>query len=216
MPKSLFRAACLAACLAFTPLGLAAHADDEMQNPHLSAQDLADLDRVSAYLNDLTTLKGSFVQLSSNGGMATGTFYMRKPGRIRFEYDPPVQVLFVSNGTFVSVEDKELETVNSYPLSATPLKLLLDDRINLAEDTTVTDLDREEGRLFVTAEEEDGLAQGRLTMIFSEPDLELRQWVIMDAQGIETTIALRDVVHGVSLDPALFVPTDYDFEDVRD
>lgn len=188
-----------------------AHAQGSSRNPHLSDADVADLDRISRYLNDLTTMQGTFLQISDNGGMATGVFYMRRPGRLRFEYDDPVPIVFISDGTFVSIEDKELESVNSYPLRSTPLHLLLKKNVDLAEEADIVALDRREGRLIVTAREDEGLAQGDLTMIFTEPELELTQWVVLDAQGVETSIALRDVVYGEKINPALFRATDYDF-----
>lgn len=180
------------------------------------AQIEADLRRVSDALNAITTMKGDFVQISETGGMATGSFYLRKPGRVRFEYDPPAQILFVADGRLISVEDKEMETVNSYPLSATPLKLLLDDDIDLTREAKIVEVFRQGGQLHVKARADDGLAEGELTMVFSEPDLELRQWVILDAQDVETTVALRNVEYGMKLSASLFRPTDYDFENVRD
>lgn len=204
------------------PAGTMPAAADEEDNAHLTPIQRADLERVNQYLNGLTTLKGRFIQVSDGGEgqarQATGNFYIRKPGRMRFEYDAPVPVLFIADGTLVSIEDKELETVNSYPLSATPLKLLLQKETDLIDEAQISRVERREGFLFVTARKDGGIAEGELTMVFEmAPDaLNLIEWTVVDAQQITTRVILRDVEHGMKLSAALFVATDYDFEDVRD
>jgi len=178
----------------------------------LSEQDRADLERISDYLTRVKTMKGRFLQVTSEGGSAEGEFYVLKPGRMRFDYDPPIPIVFLADGTWVKIEDADLETVNSYPLSETPLKYLVADQIDLARDAKITKIERLMGQIRVTAVEDEGYAQGSLTMIFSDPGLELRQWVMVDAQGVRTTIALREVQEGLDLDPGLFVARDFDFE----
>lgn len=215
-----------AAGLAFIIMLASPVAADDVNNSRLSARDREDLERVSRYLNTLPPLKGRFLQISveadpdpSNrrGGRtihAEGTFYLKQPGRLRFEYDPPQHVLFIADGRFVTVEDKELESVNNYPLSDTPLYLLLKGDLNLIEDAQIASVERTPGQLRVTArkDDEDDMS-GRLTMVFSYPVLELLQWTVVDARDTRTTVALRKVQKGVKLDPALFRATDYDFED---
>ncbi len=174
------------------------------RNDHLSEQDRADLERISDYLNSIKTLRGEFIQISDSGGVAKGKFWLRKPGRLRFEYDPPVPIVLIADGTVVAVEDKELETVNTYPLSATPLKLILARKIRLAKDADITGVIRREDQIIVTAREDEGVAQGQITMFFKEPELALRQWVIIDAQGVETSVSLLNVVAGERIPNSLF------------
>ncbi|MFP3945010.1 MAG: LolA family protein [Alphaproteobacteria bacterium] len=192
-----------------------------VNNSHLSKRDVQDLRRVSHYLNTLPPLKGRFLQVSeepsAEGGRtlhAKGTFYLKQPGRMRFEYDPPQQVLFISDGRFVTVEDKEMESVNNYPLSDTPLHLLLKGDLNLVKDARIVAVKRTAGHLQVTARKGGGDdMSGQLTMTFAYPTLELRQWTVVDSRETRTTVTLRKVQKGVRLKPGLFRATDYDFED---
>lgn len=174
-------------------------------SPTLSPDDIQDLDRVSAYLNGMRTLKGDFTQIDSRGQVAEGVFYLRKPGQARFEYTKPDTLgAIVSDGTWLLVQDKKLKTGTRYPLSSTPLKILLRKKVDLASETRVVAVEREPGLIAVTARDDKGLAQGELTLVFSDPNLELRNWTIKDAQGALTTVALRDLHYGVALDPKLF------------
>ena len=174
-------------------------------NPKLSSDDIQDLDRVSAYLNGLTTVTGDFSQIAQDGEMSEGKFYMSRPGRVRFDYKEPKDApLLIADGEYFSVEDRKLKSVARYPLNATPLNLLLRKDVDLAKDSRVVKVERQPGMLSVTARDDKGLAQGELTLIFHDPGLELRNWIIRDAQGNYTTIAVRDLKEGVQLDPALF------------
>ncbi len=167
-----------------------------------------DLTRISDYLNGIETLEGRFIQVASNGVQDQGKFYLRRPGRLRFEYDDPNPITIVADGTWVTLTDRKLKTVDRYPLGATPLKLLLKKNVNLAKDANIVDVARDPGSLSVTAREEDGPAQGELTMVFTDPRLELMQWIITDAQGFTTTVALRDLRRDTKISPSLFVVKD--------
>lgn len=173
--------------------------------PQFSEQDIADLNRVNEYLNSLGFLSGRFIQISdSGGGYSEGDFYMAERTRLRFEYDDPIPLTFISNGTFVGVDNREMETVSQYPIGSTPLRALLRRNVDLATDANVTAVERVPGQLRIVATEDSGFAQGELTMVFSDPGLELRQWIIVDAQGRRTTVALRDVVEVAELPRDLF------------
>ncbi len=175
-----------------------------------SASELDDLQQVNDYLNGLGFLTGRFVQISdTGGGYAEGTFYMAERTRLRFEYDPPVQLTFISDGSFVGIDNAELETTSQFPIGATPLRVLLRRDVDLTADANITAIERVPGQLRVVATEDDGLAQGELTLIFSVPGLELRQWVIVDAQGHRTTVALQEVQEVDGLPDDLFRFTDY-------
>jgi outer membrane lipoprotein-sorting protein len=180
----------------------AAHAKT---NPALSVDDIQDLDRVSAYLNDMKTLTGGFTQIDSRGQLAEGLFFLRRPGQARFEYTKPKTLgAIIADGTWLLVQDTKLKTAQRYPLSSTPLSILLRKKVDLAGETRIVAVTREPGMLAVTARDDKGLAQGELTLVFTDPGLELRNWTIKDAQGGLTTVALRDVRRGVALDPKLF------------
>lgn len=177
----------------------------------LGAEDAELVARASAYLNGITTLRGRFQQISE-AGFFHGSYYIARPGRLRFEYDPPVPLLFVVDGTFVAIDDKELRTVNRYPLSATPLRILLAENVDLAAEARIALIERLPGQSRLTLIEDEGLAQGELTLVFEEPSFALSQWIILDAQGTRTTVRLESQEAGMSLDPNLFRLRDYGYE----
>ncbi|MGF1554451.1 MAG: outer membrane lipoprotein carrier protein LolA [Paracoccaceae bacterium] len=169
-----------------------------------SGADARDLARISNYLNGTNTLKGTFVQVGPDGDVSTGDFFMRRPGRVRFEYDVPNPALIVADGTWVAVIDRRAQTLDRYPLSRTPLDILLSDRVDLRGSGVVQSIERAEGRIRVRAVDPDAPDQGSITMIFADNPLELRQWVVVDAQGLTTTIALSELQANVSIDPRMF------------
>jgi len=180
-----------------------------------SEEQIADLQRVNEYLNGLGHLTGRFIQVSdTGGGFSEGTFYMAERTRLRFEYAPPIPLTFISDGGFVGIVNSELETTSQYPIGATPLRVLLRRNVDLTEDAQISAVERLPGQLRVVASEEDGIAQGELTMVFSIPGIELRQWIIVDAQGRRTTVALRDVQEVGELDGDLFRFPQFDDDDI--
>lgn len=198
------RAFVLALCLATAAVTAAAAATPGFMHYERSDADKADLDRISNSLNSVHSLKGGFVQIGPDGQVDQGTFYIQKPGRMRFEYAAPNPVLIVSDGSNVAVQNRRLNTVDAYPLVTTPLSLILSDDLNLKRNPSIAGITREPGELILSARAASSKVSGNLTMVFSDPGLELRQWTIVDAQGYSTTVSLRDVQPGVTLDPALF------------
>lgn len=169
-----------------------------------SGEDMRDLARISNYLNGMETLEGDFVQVGPDGESSEGQFYLRRPGRIRFEYERPNPTLVVADGFWVGVYDTRLNTLDRYPLKSTPLELLLRERVDLRQEGAVKSIERGEGQIRVKAHDPEKPDQGSITMIFSDNPLELRQWVVVDAQGLTTTVALNDVRSNVQIDPKLF------------
>lgn len=164
----------------------------------------SELDRISAALNAIHTMKGGFMQIDPDGGIAQGKFYIEKPGRMRFEYNPPVPTLIVSDGTTIVVKNTKLNTMDRYPLVSTPLDLVLSDKLDLKDNDAVMSFQHEGNSLIVKAQSTDSRASGFITLVFADPGIELRQWTVVDAQGLATTVALRDVEKDVSLEPSLF------------
>lgn len=173
----------------------------------LSADDKADLDRVSAYLSGLSDMQGQFLQVGPDGSLAEGKFYLRRPGRLRFEYTPPEKMLVVADGVWVAVKDG-FSATQRYPLGSTPLGILLQNHVNLAEEVRVLSVERQPGVLRVKLQDKSGNAPGDLTLVFDEPSLQLRQWIVTDAQGLQTTVALRGIQSGLRADNSLFVLKD--------
>lgn len=193
------------AILAATVATAGAHAAEaSATNADLSASDRADLTRVDNYLSGLTNLQGNFLQVGPDGSLAQGKFYLRRPGRMRFQYDPPEKLLVVADGTWVAVKDG-FSAAQRYPLGSTPLGILLDDHVDLAKEVKVLAVERQPGALRITLADKNDNAPGNITLIFDAPDLQLRQWIVTDAQGLQTTVALRNIQSGIHADNALFV-----------
>lgn len=169
-----------------------------------SDEQKADLDTVSAYLNAVQTMTGSFVQIGPDGSVAQGRFFISKPGKMRFDYNPPSPTMVVSNGLSITVYNTQLKTQDSYPLSSTPLNLLLSNRLKLASNKDVVGIERQDGQIIVHARSNDRRATGNITIVFSGPDPELKQWTIVDGQGLPTTVTLRDVQTGTPVPLSLF------------
>lgn len=168
-------------------------------------EDYAALGRVSAYLNSIKTMQSGFLQLRPDGQVDEGQLYISKPGRIRFEYLPPYPVLMVSDGRRVAVQNKKLNTVDTYSLSDTPFALILENNIDLGRNPAVVKIVKQNGTILVYARSVNTKTQGNIVFVFSDPEIELRQWSYTDNQGQTTTITLRQTVTGRPVDDAKFV-----------
>lgn len=171
-------------------------------------QRAAIIDRVNGYFNALQHLRGRFSQIGPNGEFSEGVFYLERPGKMRFEYALPNPLLVVADGFWVGIEDRNMKTTDKYPLAATPLSLLLEERVDLNEEARIIDAREEEGFISVTFEDKEGSAPGQLTLVFGSEDLMLRQWIVLDAQGLRTEVSVFDLVVGAPVDPTLFWITD--------
>lgn len=170
----------------------------------LTAEDQKDVKRVESYLNGITTMQARFQQYSEQGGLAQGRIYLRRPGRMRVEYAPPVPVLLVSDGTMVTYLDTELDQRNQIPLSSSPLWFLLRQNVELARDVTITDVQRAPGGLKMSMYQTDEPDAGTVTLVFRDPPLELMHWYLKDAQGQEIQVALFETSFGQELSNNLF------------
>jgi outer membrane lipoprotein-sorting protein len=170
----------------------------------LNAQDRADLARVEAYLNGLTTLRARFLQIAQSGAAAEGTAWISRPGRMRFEYDPPEPLLLVANAGQFLMYDRELRAPTTVLISQTPLGIILRERVRLSGDVTVTGIERSGGFLRVTLYRTSEPNEGRLTLVFNPDPLELRQWAVLDAQRRETRVSLYRIETGLRFPASLF------------
>jgi outer membrane lipoprotein-sorting protein len=173
----------------------------------LTQQDQADLQRIAAYLGGITTMYARFYQYSANRGTASGQVWMERPGRMRFEYNPPSPILLIADRFYVYYVDKQLAEVQKVGLKSTPAWLLLRDPITF-DDLIVTGFARTALYLQVTLVEKAHPDSGNLTMTFSQQPFALRQWTIVDAQRRTTTVTLAGEQFGMALDPTLFVYQD--------
>jgi outer membrane lipoprotein-sorting protein len=206
--KPFRRAATLLGAL-YLVLGLGGAGQPVPQPPiQLTAQQQADLAKVSAYLNSIRSLKSNFVQLGPSGQLDQGTVYIEKPGRMRFSYDAPSPTLIVATGGNVYVRNARLNTVDRYSLSNTPLGILLDAQVDLLRNKAIMGVQEQGDSLIVQARTSANRNQSNIALVFSWPNLELRQWMVKDNQGGVTTVALNGALTGVTLDDALFaIPT---------
>jgi outer membrane lipoprotein-sorting protein len=176
-----------------------------VQPASLSAADRALVGRVEGYFNAVRTMRARFLQAASTGQTAEGSVVLQRPGRMRIEYDPPVPVLIVADGSWLIYHDRQLNQISYLPLGSTPAGILVGDKIDLDGGAlTITDFNRAAGVIRLTVVRTASPADGSLTLVFSESPLELRQWRVVDAQGVATTVSLLEIVTGVRLDPELF------------
>jgi outer membrane lipoprotein-sorting protein len=170
------------------------------------AKQRALLDRISNYLSSVQTMVGKFVQVGPDGGRTEGTFYMQKPGRVRFEYNPPSPIDIIADGSSVVVRDRKLATQDLYPLSQTPLRYLLAERISLLRDTDVVSVSADDSFATVVIEQKQlFVGTDRLMIMFDAKDLTLKQWTVTDPQGFDTTVAVYNLDSTKKPDPNLFV-----------
>ena len=164
--------------------------------------------RVEAYLNGVKSFSARFLQVDNAGNVVQGQLYMRRPGRLRFEYDAPSPLLLVADGVWLVLHDRELEQINRFPLYETPLSVLVDDPVNLRERVEVVEVEEGLGVLRLKIIDRELPDEGWMGVTFTEPPLLLRQWKIKDAQGGITALSLTDIRVNQKLDPKLFVLTD--------
>jgi len=172
---------------------------------HLEPKQRALVDKVSAYLTRVQVMSGDFAQVGPDGRQSKGQFYVQKPGKVRFDYDQPSRIDIIADGSSVVVRDRKLATQDVYPLSQTPLRFLLADRIDLLRDTTVTSVSADDTYVTVVVEERQALiGTSRLMMMFGAKDFALKQWVVTDPQGYDTTVALSNLDTARRPDPNMF------------
>jgi outer membrane lipoprotein-sorting protein len=169
------------------------------------AKQRALVDRISNYLTNVQTLVGDFVQVGPDGTRTEGQFYIQKPGKVRFEYNPPAKIDIVADGQSVVVRDRELATQDVYPLSQTPLRFLLSDRIDLLRDTNLVSVSADDVFVTVVIEEKTAIVgTNRLMLMFGAKDFQLRQWTVTDPQGYDTTVAVYNLDTNTKPDPSMF------------
>jgi outer membrane lipoprotein-sorting protein len=162
------------------------------------------LANIDAYFNSFRTMEGQFTQIGPNGEQSEGVFFMSRPGKIRFHYRPPVKLDIIADGSSVAVRDNKAMTQDLYPLSKTPLRYLLADQIDLTSADLVRQIHVEPDLISLVIVEKSTLVEGKLTLIFDRKTYELRQWIVTDAQGLNTSVAIFNTAVGKPQDQALF------------
>lgn len=160
---------------------------------------------IEDYLNAISTLSSRFMQVTSQGHFAQGQFLMARPGRMRIDYDPPTPVLIVSDGTWVMYKDEELDQISHMPLSQVPAAMFIGEHVDFfAEDLLITDYENAAGVLRLTLQRTEDPMEGSLTLVFAARPLQLKQWSVVDAQGVLTTVSLLGPTFGAPLADDLF------------
>jgi outer membrane lipoprotein-sorting protein len=171
----------------------------------LDKEQRAQLEKINNYFNSITNLSGKFVQVGPDGNKTEGEFYMLKPGKVRFEYNDPSPIELISDGSAVAVRDRRLATQDIYPLSQTPLRFLLSDKLDLLKDTNVVNVYSDDLFMTVVIEEKNLVAgTNRLMIMFGAKDHQLKQWTVTDPQGYDTTVAVSNLDSSKKPDPKLF------------
>lgn len=170
----------------------------------LNQQDLAELQRIAAYLNGIRTMTAKFHQAVANGGSASGYVWVSRPGKMRFQYDPPNELLLLADMFYVYSWDPELKQMQKVGLRSTPAWFLLRDPISFTDGVVVTRFEHSGNVIRVSIVQAAEPDQGSLTMEFTENPLVLRQWTVVDQKGKATTVVLSELQFGMALDPKLF------------
>ena len=220
--KSLLCVGLLSLSLLVAPAGLAndallipppalqenAASDEAIFNPTLDED--VELARIRDYLDGITTLRASFQQIAPNQGVTRGTLSLEKPGRLRFEYDPPTPLLVVSDGTVITLIDYDLRSVTRWPINDTPLRPLVRTDLVFGDDVEVVDLAVDDQWSRLTIIDPRNRDEGTMTLTFSRAPFELQQWTVEDARGAPTIVALADLEKNIALDKKL-----WDWDDPR-
>jgi outer membrane lipoprotein-sorting protein len=172
--------------------------------PPPNAADQAIISQVEAYLNGLSALTANFLQVAADGSTRTGKAWLQRPGKMRFEYDSPDPQLLVAGFGLLVYHDPQLDQTTNIPLSATPLGILLADHVVLSGAVTVTDIQRDTGEDRITLIRTGKANEGSLTLVFGTNPLELRQWIVNDAQAKQTRVSLYDLAPGGPFPDSLF------------
>jgi outer membrane lipoprotein-sorting protein len=165
--------------------------------------------KIANHFTQIRTMMGEFVQFGPRGEQTGGKFYIERPGKIRFNYEAPAGVQVIADGKSVVINNKKLKTWDLYPLSKTPLKLLLDDSIDLSTEK-VSQVSQEKDLTTIRLQDRSVFGDATITMMFDPESYELRQWTITDSQGKDTTVMIFNVKQGVTFDPSVFA-IDYQY-----
>lgn len=182
-----------------------AQAKSKIPTIQLTEEQQQSVNKISTYINSFQTMRSDFTQISPKGTASRGVLLISKPGKLRFEYAAPNPLLIISDGKWLTIKDRVREKGDQFPLSATPLRLVVSPRIDLLAETNVVAFESAGGVTSVSlADRKDNLG-GYITMIYDEQLNQLQQWVIVDGKGRRTTVQLANIETGGKFDPKLFI-----------
>jgi outer membrane lipoprotein-sorting protein len=175
-----------------------------VERPISDPEAVGELNRIETYLNGIKTMQSRFIQINPDGSAWNGDLYVRRPGKFRFEYDPPVPHLLIANGNWFFHVDRALKETNVIPLVKTPAQFLVKKNISLKDDFTIKKFEQHPGIVEIAMVTRDNPDLGEVTLTFSEKPLELRKWTVRDLQDNVTQITLQNTRYGVNINAHLF------------
>lgn len=197
-------AGCLLLLTALMPMaGLAAV-------PQAGSVAALDIKKIETYLSALKTLRAHFVQLEPGGGTSTGNLYYARPDKMRLDYDKPNPVLIVANGWQTIYHDRKLDQVTHLLTNQTPLAFLLEKKVRLSDEVTITDYEDDGNEILLTLIQTDEPGLGQVQLAFAKTPLSLQRWVVTDAQGLTTHLILERSEADIAIDDKLFLLCDPD------
>jgi outer membrane lipoprotein-sorting protein len=211
MVKSLLAVALSGFLLATTPLavpGLAPEAQAAKVKAMAVTPEIQEaVDRINVYFNSFQTMKGEFIQTSPKGRATRGVMHLAKPGKLRFEYEPPNPLLIASDGKWLTIKNKQKEKGDQVPLSSTPLRLIVAAKLNLLQEAVIVGFQQDGGMSTLALADKKGSIPGQIILVFDDASNELRQWIIVDGKGQRTTVELANLEKNVKINPKLFQVT---------
>ncbi len=164
-----------------------------------------DVKSIEEYLNNLKSIQAEFKQTAYDGSHVNGTFYLKRPGKLRFEYEAPIKDFIVADGLNIYFYDSEMEQQSHTGIGNTLADFLLRDDLKLSGDVEIITKGEQNGFYYVTIAQKDNLEAGKMSLIFAiKPKLELKKWIIFDSQGFTTEVELSELKNNVKHDKKLF------------
>jgi len=149
--------------------------------------------KVNEYFNKLSALRGTFIQTDPDNRRKEGRFFFQRPGKVRFDYTAPANLKVISDGRYLAIEDYSMNTSEKYPLDVTPFKLLLSETVDLAKDARILGVEQGPDTTILTVEDKNSDTAGRIRLFFNKADMSLKEWIITDAQGLDTRIEVANL-----------------------
>ena len=211
MLKHILKPALLVTALALggmtaAPALFEAHAA-KVQGIEITPEVQAAVEKLNAYFNSFQTLQGELTQISPRGRAAKGVFYLAKPGKLRFEVEPPTPYIMASDGKWLTLTNKQMNKGDQFPLSKTPMRLLVSDKLDLLQEAVVLNFQQDAGTTTIALADKKGSMPGQIVLIFDDAQNELQQWIIIDGKGQKTTVQLANLEKNVKINPKLFKVT---------
>ena len=169
-----------------------------------SPEQMAVIDKINSYFNHMTNMEGTFLQTDADDKRKKGRFFIERPGKLRFDYSLPSKQKIISDGKYLAIEDHDLNTSDRYPLDSTPFRLLLTKDVDLLRDARIDALDIGKDVVVITVEDKASDTGGQIRLFFDWPELQLKEWIISDPQGLNTRIQVADVELNKAVKPEVF------------